>query len=65
MNRDHIAGLGVGLLIGAAFAGSLALLYAPKKGSELRQDIRDKAEKTIGDVKAKFNRASLDDIKPR
>lgn len=33
-----------GLLMGAVIGGVLGLLYAPKKGSETRQFIKDKAQ---------------------
>jgi hypothetical protein len=37
---------GVGLLVGAG----IALMLAPKAGTELRQDIRDKLRRTAEDV---------------
>jgi hypothetical protein len=37
---------GVGMLVGAG----IALMLAPKAGSELRQDIRDKLRRTAEDV---------------
>jgi gas vesicle protein len=44
-------GFGVGLLVGAAIGGAVALLYAPKKGEETRQIIKDKAAGTVETVK--------------
>jgi gas vesicle protein len=60
MNRDHVIGFGVGLLTGAVIGGVLALLFAPKTGTETRQLIKDKAtgvvdaimEKSTGVVEA-------------
>ena len=53
-------GLFIGILTGGALGAALALLYAPKSGKELRQDIRDKsdeyldeAEKYIAEAKDK------------
>lgn len=52
--QPFITGLTVGAFIGAA----LALLYAPKKGKELRDDIAE----TVDDVSSKFRRA-IDNVK--
>jgi gas vesicle protein len=52
--QPFITGLTVGAFIGA----TLALLYAPKKGKELREDIAD----TVEDVSSKFRRA-IDNVK--
>jgi len=52
--QPFITGLTVGAFIGAA----LALLYAPKKGKDLREDIAD----TVEDVSSKFRRA-IDTVK--
>jgi len=44
MGRDNISkGLLVGFLTGGIVGAAVALLYAPKSGKELRQDIREKA----------------------
>src|SRR5690349_9598025 len=47
--QPFITGLAVGAVVGAA----LALLYAPKKGKDLREDIAD----TVGDVTQRFRKA--------
>jgi gas vesicle protein len=54
------SGLFVGLLFGGALGAALALLYAPKTGKELRQDIKsrtddylDEADKYIAEAKDK------------
>ena len=51
MNKDHAKGFGIGLLVGAAIGGVIALLYAPKTGKETRQLIKDKATKVVDTVK--------------
>ncbi len=62
MSQDNNFGSGVllGLLAGGAIGAALALLYAPKTGKELRQDIRlktddylDEADKYIAEAKDK------------
>jgi gas vesicle protein len=51
MSNDKLAkGLLVGFLSGAVVGGVLALLYAPKPGRELREDIRRKGGELAGDV---------------
>ncbi|MCW8822579.1 MAG: YtxH domain-containing protein, partial [Ignavibacteriaceae bacterium] len=37
----------VGFFAGGAFGAALALLFAPKSGKELRQDIRDRSEEYL------------------
>ena len=44
MDRDSMSGFGIGFLVGAVIGGTLALLYAPRSGSETRQIIRERAE---------------------
>ena len=60
MSQENNFGSGVliGLLAGGAIGAALALLYAPKTGKELRQDIKsktdvylDEADKYIADAK--------------
>jgi len=62
MSQDNNFGSGVllGLLAGGAIGAALALLYAPKTGKELRQDIKlktddylDEADKYIAEAKDK------------
>jgi gas vesicle protein len=45
-NSSYTKGMVVGALIGGAVSGVAALLFAPKKGTELRRDIADKTEET-------------------
>ncbi len=49
-----------GAAIGAAIAGGLALLFAPKAGKELRQDIAIKAHEVSTDLDAKIKQAKID-----
>jgi gas vesicle protein len=53
MNKDHAIGFGIGLLTGAVVGGVIALLYAPKTGTETRQLIKDKAASVVDAVKEK------------
>ena len=53
MNKDNAIGFGIGLLVGAAIGGVIALLYAPKTGKETRQLIKDKATEVVDTVKEK------------
>lgn len=42
------------LVLGAAVGAALGILFAPKKGSETRQDIADNAKKMSKNLKNKF-----------
>ncbi len=53
MNKDHAIGFGIGLLAGAVIGGVIALLYAPKTGTETRQMIKDKVTDVVDAVKEK------------
>jgi len=46
-------------MLGAGLGASLALLFAPKKGSDLRHDIKTKFDSFMADV----NKMTLEDIK--
>lgn len=51
MARDNVSkGLLVGFLTGAIVGAAVALLYAPKAGKELRQDIKNKADDLMTDA---------------
>lgn len=41
---------------GAAIGGLLGVLFAPKKGTELRKDIADKGRKISEDFQATYNK---------
>lgn len=43
-------GLLIGMLTGAAIGSIIALLYAPKSGKELREDIKTKSQDFIEDA---------------
>lgn len=53
-------GFVAGAAIGAAIAGGLALLFAPKAGKELREDIAIKAHEVSTDLDAKIKQAKID-----
>ena len=62
MSQDngYVKGLFIGLLTGGAVGAIVALLYAPKSGKELRNDIKiktdeyyDETEKFIADAKVR------------
>lgn len=63
MSKDTFAGLGIGLGVGLLIGVVVGLLYAPKSGRETRKDIRDKANKFAGDIRAKIGKATLNDVK--
>jgi gas vesicle protein len=50
---SYSKGMLVGALIGGAVSGLAALLFAPKKGSELRQDIAAKTGETYSNIASK------------
>lgn len=55
------------LVLGAAAGAVLGLLFAPSKGSELREKIRDNAEDLIGELKDKINegKETLSELKEK
>ena len=53
MNKDNLAGLGIGLFFGAIIGGTIALLYAPQEGAKTRRMIKDEAFK-VRDNAGKF-----------
>lgn len=55
-------GILIGFLTGGAIGAVLALLYAPKKGKELRSDIKGKADEYIGDAE-KYISETTDKVK--
>jgi gas vesicle protein len=52
--KDNTKILGA-LVLGAAAGAVLGLLFAPSKGSELRQQIKDNAEDLIDELSEKIN----------
>ena len=50
----------LGAAIGATIAGGLALLFAPKAGDELRQDIANKAKEVSGELDSRIKQAKID-----
>ena len=47
------------LLAGIGIGAGLGMLFAPKKGSELRKDLKDKLDELVGKVKE----IDMDDVK--
>ncbi|NOZ63278.1 MAG: hypothetical protein GXO74_16615 [Calditrichaeota bacterium] len=46
-----------GLVFGGLIGAGLALLYAPKKGDELRKDLREKSDELLGDAEKFYSDA--------
>ena len=61
--KDFIIGASIGLGAGILLGGIAALLFAPKSGHDLREDIKHKAESIAADIRAKTGHATLKDIK--
>lgn len=53
MTQEQWTSFGVGVLVGAVLGGVIALLYAPKSGKELRQEIKGKADELLETGKGK------------
>ena len=53
MNGKNMAAGTLGLLLASAAGAILGLLFAPKPGSELRQDLTDKANQVAKRMRAK------------
>ena len=55
------------LVLGAAAGAVLGILFAPIKGSELREKIKDSAEDLIGELKDKINegKETLSELKEK
>lgn len=59
--EEHRGGSGVflaGLLMGAAIGAGLALLFAPKKGSELRSQLAESARKARESARDAYRQAA-------
>ncbi|MER3524455.1 MAG: hypothetical protein C4326_10410 [Ignavibacteria bacterium] len=52
-----IKGLVTGTLIGGIIGATIALLYAPKSGRELRTDIKQKTSKLLNDAERAIEHA--------
>ena len=55
--NNHGKGLFIGLLIGGALGAVAGLLFAPKSGRELRQDIKNKSDEYLDDAEKYINDA--------
>jgi len=55
MSIKNSGGLFIGLLLGGAIGGAIALLYAPKSGKHFRNDLSRKTNEFIDDSKRKAN----------
>jgi gas vesicle protein len=58
IHEDFIKGVCIGLVSGAVIGGVIALLYAPKSGTETRQIIKDNATKIMNTVRSTLTEAS-------
>jgi gas vesicle protein len=72
MDKEKLASFGIGIGTGLLIGGILGILYAPKKGSETRAIVRDKAGKfaaKVKDIPAKVRafrgKGTIDDVKGR
>jgi gas vesicle protein len=61
-NGSYTRGFLMGALVGGAIGGIVALLFAPKSGRELRQDIAEKTEEVYDKAQKYFTK---DDAAPR
>ncbi|HOO68593.1 MAG: YtxH domain-containing protein [Bacteroidales bacterium] len=52
MKSSHI----LALLGGAAIGATLALLFAPAKGTETREKIKDTIDKGVGEIKKEYQK---------
>ena len=64
MDREDLATLGIGFGIGAVTGAIVALLYAPKSGTETRQLIKGKTKEAAASVKGKFGIGNTSGVKP-
>ena len=51
MDRDGLAGFGIGLLAGVLIGGIVASLYAPRSGKETRKMLKSRASDVVDHVK--------------
>ena len=61
-SSSYTKGMLVGALIGGAVSGLAALLFAPKKGAELRQDIATKTGETYSNLASKAGHLAQDAV---
>jgi gas vesicle protein len=52
MDRDRMGGFGIGLLLGAAIGAIAGLLFAPKSGKELREELEEKMRRLKRDYES-------------
>lgn len=57
-NSSYTKGFLIGAILGGAAGAIAALLFAPKSGRELRQDIADKTEEVVDKAQQMFNKAT-------
>lgn len=62
--QETLTGIAIGTGIGLLTGIVLGLLYAPKSGKELRQDIQHKADDVSASVRARLGKGRLEDVKP-
>ena len=63
-NKETLAGVGIGFGIGVLAGAIVALLYAPKPGRELREDIKHKVHEAEIAVRGKLGKGRLGDVTP-
>ena len=47
MKKEEIKKVAIGTAVGVGIRAGLGILFAPKKGSELRKDIKNQINKTL------------------
>jgi gas vesicle protein len=57
MTSEKSKGILLGVLAGGVLGSVIALLYAPKSGKEVRQDIKDKSNMLLDDATTYYNDA--------
>ena len=55
--KSNVGSFFKGLFFGGLVGAGFALLYAPKKGDELRKDLKEKSDEFLGDAEKFYGEA--------